>query len=267
VRGCFAVHLLTQNYSAAPAVTACAAWRAHRTPSPTHPPNPSTQPSGLTALQLAAQANQAAAVTALLYAKANPNAANALGGGRTALHYAAEAGAADAAGALLAGGAKACTAAADGMEPLHFAAERGCVGVVRALLGAGAGLVSADGRYNAVQIAGDRGGAALVEAMTAPGRPLSQADQAALLGFALDSFDLPLLRRLVVDQGVRPSRVPGSADGCSDGGQALCWAAQAGDADLARLLLGAGGVHPDASGAHRPLVEGLETPGVRCAAE
>jgi ankyrin repeat protein len=233
---------------------------------PTHPPLQRT--SGLTALQLAAQADQAAAVTALLDAGANPDASNALGGGRTALHYAAEAGAADATGALLGGGANACTAAADGREPLHVAAgARRGAGVLRALLGAGAGLVSADGRHNAVQIAIERGDAAAVEALTAAGRPLSQADQAALLAFALDRCSLPLLRLLVAVHDVRPSSVPGGADGCSDGGQALCWAAQAGDADLARLLLGAGGVHPDASGARRPLVEGLETPCVRCAPE
>jgi ankyrin repeat protein len=219
--------------------------------------------SGLTALQLAAKADQAAAVTALLDAAANPDAANALGGGRTAMHYAAEAGAADAAGALLARGAQACTAAADGREPLHFAAERGCVGVLRALLGAGAGLVSADGRHNALRIAAGRGDVAAVEVLTAPRLPLSQADQAALLAFALDSSDAPLLRQLVADQGVRPSSVPGGADGSSDGGRALCWAAQAGDADLARLLLGAGGVHPDApgTGARRPLLAAIEAAG------
>ena len=192
---------------------------------------------GATALHWAVYQDQKALVDLLLAAGANVNAANDLG--ITPLYLAAANGSSAVVRALLAKGANPASSSETGVTPLMEAARSGNVDAVRALLAKGAD-VNARER--------DRGQTALMWA-TARRHP---AVVKVLLERRADVHRRTRVRPLTVmlDQGPRRTVKTSMQDARqidAGGSTALTFAAQAGDAESAALLLAAGANVNDAT--------------------
>jgi ankyrin repeat protein len=192
---------------------------------------------GATALHWAVYQDEKALVDLLLAAGANVNAANDLG--ITPLYLAAANGSAGIVRALLAKRADPAASSETGVTPLMEAARSGSVDAVRALLGGGADV---NGRER------ERGQTALMWAV-ARRHP---AVVKVLLEHRADVHMRTRVRPLTVmlDQGPRRTVKTSMQDARqieAGGSTALLFAAQAGDAESAALLLGAGADVNDAS--------------------
>ena len=188
------------------------------------------QGDGATAVHWASYQNERAILDLLLAAGANVNVANDLG--ITPLHLAAANGNSAIVRTLIEKGAKADVASEAGVTPLMEAARTGDVESVRLLLARGANVNAAerDRRQTALMWAVARRRPAVVRVLLQHGADVHARTQTRSLTVMLDQGP----RRTVKTAMQDAHRVE------AGGSTALLFAAQAGDAESATLLLSAG---------------------------
>jgi ankyrin repeat protein len=186
---------------------------------------------GYTPLQVAAEAGQAAAVTALLDAGAGVNRENREDG-RTALHYAAIGNKADVVALLLARGADAAAQDMGECRAVSLAASAGATAALKLLLDEAArGEALAGLVQTAAQVCGAHGGER-VERLVAANQPTSYQQTQRPHPTPPQAGHLETLA-LLLDQGADPNAM-------ARGTFPLLSAALAGNTDVVRVLLDKG---------------------------